>query len=205
MTKNLAAIPAASLMLLALAGCSSQSPTAQAPAVTQEPVTAAPSATPTAIDRNLGPHFVPMRADGTKPFGSYVMYDLGASAGDTPVYDYNKDLLVQVDQLGYFKPGEYASINGNKASKYRKYRVTVTNNTTETLDASGAFYVTAQDGDSTAADVYDDTLDNSPTTSLLPGRKITWLVGFGDSHDDEVVSVGVNTMDGSVDPALFTK
>lgn len=199
--------------LFALAGCSAASPTASAPSQTQKVYasSAAPTPTPSAsASENLGPNFASIRADDTKPFGSYFMYDRAAAATtDTSVeavYDYDKNLMVQVDRLGTVKPSSSAYEDG-KASTYRVYRITFINNTSKSIDLGGAAQVVANDGDEKAAVLTDSEqgIGISPDGTLRPGRSIKWKVAFGDDKKDQVVTVSPYVDGYAFGDAAFSK
>lgn len=179
-------LPVAAAGILALAACSAPAPKGAATPA-QSPVESSASAAPTksaAADDN-GPNFEAIRSDGTKSFGHYFIL----TAKESDPVAFSKDVSVQVDKVSSFKPSEYASVDGTKAKKYTKYKVTVINNTATAADVS-LFSTSATDGDADAAQVFDgDDIGAPPSTPVRSGKTVHWFVAFGDDHDDQAVSI----------------
>lgn len=136
----------------------------------------------------VGANAAPATEDGTSDAESE---DTGQqepgvlSFGQT--FKYDDGLAVTVSKPKNFKPSEYAFTSEDWAG-YKKFKITVVNNTGETVDVS-LFYVTMQSGNEEAEQVFDgeNGLDGAPSTKLLDGRESTFAVGFGVADPDDMV------------------
>jgi hypothetical protein len=179
------ALPIALAGIFALSACGGTgSSGAETPADSPAQPKATAAAT-TAAAADNGPNFQKVRADGTKSFGHYFILTLNES---DPV-EFSKDLSVQVDEVGAYKPTQYASVNGTKAKKYTKYQVTVINNTAKAADLT-LFSTSATDGDGDAAQVFDgENIGTAPSTPVRSGKTVHWFVAFGNDKADQAVSI----------------
>jgi hypothetical protein len=104
--------------------------------------------------------------------------------GDTIGYD--DGISVTVDPPSEFSPSETAAFD--EAPTYVRFSITVVNDGDQALDLT-LFSNTAQSGQSESSQVFDSAqgLEGSPYTSLLPGRSVSWDVGFGVEDPNDIV------------------
>ena len=111
--------------------------------------------------------------------------DVGqAIFGET--FTYEDGVSITVDPPEIFSPSEFAA--HDEAPSYVRFTITLVNDSTDSFDASFAL-TNAQSGQSEAAGIYDfdQGLEGPPHTSLLPGRTVSWDVGFGVEDPEDVV------------------
>ncbi|WP_375388397.1 hypothetical protein [uncultured Amnibacterium sp.] len=140
----------------------------------------------------MGPNFVPVRADDSKPFGAYYIY----SPNEEDRMKYSRDIMIEVDKAGTYKPGEYVNVQGAKAKTYARYEIIVKNNTKVTLTPS-SFEITAQDGDTDAGRLTDSKTADTPSSPIRPGRSLRWFVVFGNDAGSPAVSINPTIPDES--------
>jgi hypothetical protein len=97
-------------------------------------------------------------------------------------YTFSNGVVVTVSAPQPLTPSEFAS-KGTEPN-FLAFDVTVVNGTQENFDPS-LFYVTLQSANAEATGVYDAEISIPPQTALLPGREVTWKVGYGvlDTND----------------------
>ncbi|MCJ1710365.1 hypothetical protein MT344_04100 [Clavibacter michiganensis subsp. phaseoli] len=97
-------------------------------------------------------------------------------------YTYTDGLSVTIGAPQPLTPGEYAATG--EEPNFLSFDVTVVNGTDGNYDPA-LFYVTLQSANAEAGGVYDVDINNNPQTSLLPGREVTWKIGYGvlDTND----------------------
>jgi hypothetical protein len=99
-----------------------------------------------------------------------------------------------------FTPDQYAA-GGEKFKYHVKFKVTFTNKTSEVFDptlTTGSVTSGEREGDS----VYQDGLD-APDNKILPGKRITWWMGYGvDNPNDVQLTVSMGFLD--YEDAIFT-
>ena len=160
------------LVLLALAGCSTEVRGSAAPA----PGVVAP---PPEED-----------AGGTEDDGSGGTGDPGsagtAAFGDTVAFDDGLEVTVSAPQP--YTPSDTAYVDGPAPASYVAFDVTVTNGTGADYEPVGLF-LTLQSGSSEEPQVFDSEqgLDGAPYTTLLPGRSVSFRIGFGASAPHDLV------------------
>lgn len=101
-----------------------------------------------------------------------------------------------------FTPGEYAS-GGEGYDHHVQFTISVENGSGEPLDLA-LFTVTMQSGTSEGDEVFDtdNGMEGSPFTTLLDGRAVEFVVGFGVEDPDDLVMQLAPTWDH--DSAFFT-
>ncbi|GLW28510.1 hypothetical protein [Actinoplanes regularis] len=118
-------------------------------------------------------------ADGVYRFGQTVKFKDGST------------LTVSKPQT--FKRDKYA-VGGEKSKVFVKFKSTFKNNTKEVFDPSlttGSASAGGEEGDS----IYQDGLD-APDNKVLPGRSVTWWMGYGVSTQKELqLEVNVGFLD----------
>lgn len=109
---------------------------------------------------------------------------------------------VTVSEPEAFTPTEFA-FGGEGFDHHRQFTISVDNETGESLDL-GLFFVTMQSGRSEADEVFDtdNGMEGSPYTTLLDGRSVEFLVGFGVEDPDDMVMELTPSFD--YDSAFFT-
>jgi hypothetical protein len=145
---------------LSLTGCIS--PTKVAGAVTA-PSTAATTAatTPTVAATTATP--TPTKAS-TYKFGDTVSWEATG-------------VSLTLSAPVPYKPSKYAIVPAGTSPVV--FAITLKNGGTEAFDP-GMVYMTASSGEAEAQSVFDSpALVGGPTTKLLPGKSVTWKVGFG--------------------------
>ncbi|MEU4242948.1 hypothetical protein [Actinoplanes sp. NPDC026619] len=125
-------------------------------------------------------------ADGVYKFGQTVKFKDGST------------LTVSKPQT--FKRDKYAA-GGEKSKIFVKFKSTFKNNTKEVFDpalTTGSVSAGGEEGD----DIYQDGFD-TPQNKLLPGKSVTWWMGYGvNTKDDLQLEVSIGFLDyGTV---LFT-
>lgn len=124
--------------------------------------------------------------DGVYRFGSTVKFGDGST--------------LQVGKPVKFKRDEFAA-GGEDFKHAVKVKLTFTNGTKKTFDptlTTGNITSGDREGDS----IFQDGLD-APDNKILPGRKITWWMGYGvDNPKDLTLDVSVGFLD--YDDVIFT-
>ena len=158
------------VVLVVLAGCTTKTNSAVGNGA---PTAVPPAASPTYNPPTDTPTAIPTATDTVSHFGS---------SG----YTWEDGLLVTVSAPVEFTPSESAA--GGKGLAAVKFTVTITNNTSKSYDPA-MFTTSAQSGTQEADSIYDidNNLGGSPHTALLPGRTVTFDVGFGVSDPKDVV------------------
>ncbi|WP_062464638.1 hypothetical protein [Demequina soli] len=115
--------------------------------------------------------------------------DATGAFGEAHVYD--DGLSVTIGAPTAYEPSDSAYAQGDH---FVAFDVTIDNGTDAAFDPSG-FNATVASGDREAEQVFDSAkdVDGSPSTSVQPGRKVTFTIAYGVSDPDDL------TMDVSVD------
>lgn len=188
LTRLATTLPVCALLLSA---CGTEgTPQADAPTVTVTETVTAP-ADDAEDEAEADPTEEKVESDGDSSEGE-------ASFGDT--WTWGDGLEVTVSKPGAFKPGEY-SAGGEGYDQHVKSTVTIDNKTGEPFDASLVFS-TVQSGTSEGEEVFDEGLDGSPSTTLLDGRTVDFVAGFGVEDPDDLVLELTPSFDH--DAAIFT-
>jgi hypothetical protein len=91
-------------------------------------------------------------------------------------YTYTDGLVLTIGAPQPFTPGEYAS-KGTEPN-FVTFDITVVNGTEKNFEPT-LFYQTLQSANAEATGVYDTELMGAPQTVVLPGREVTFKVGYG--------------------------
>jgi hypothetical protein len=122
----------------------------------------------------------------TEPETSAPADDGASSAifGDT--YTYEDGVSITVGPPEEFSPSSSAAYDA--APTYVRFTVTLANDGSGSFDASST-YASVQSGSHEASEVYDSArgLEGPPYTSLLPGRTVSWDIGFGVDDPQDIV------------------
>lgn len=144
---------------LMLAGCTSA---VKAPS-------SAPAATPPAVEE------------------APVVDDMIAAFGE--VFDYTNGVSISVSEGVAFQPSGTAA-GAVDGQTHLAFTITLTNGTNEAIDPYT--YETVSSGGSEASSIFD--MDNpigdvggSPMTSLLPGKSVSWIVGYSVADPADLV------------------
>ena len=173
-----------------LASCTAAPPVPR----TTTTATAAPAPAPTRVgpcSETRPPGYVPIRPDGSKPFGATFTHGLLPTDNETRNEpDCAVNLSVRVDREGVFRPTRRTRIDGEHRV-YRLYRVTVRNTLPGSVWPIDLFDVKALDGDGPADRAVDlrQQVGVRPSDELEAGRSITWLEAFSDDQGDQTVLV----------------
>ena len=119
--------------------------------------------------------------------------------GDT--WEWEDGMQVTVSKPKKFKPSDYAA-GTDGYTKFVQFTVTVKNGTSKKVDLIGM--ADAASGDTEAHEVFDSGkgISGSPSTSILPGRKVTYKVAFGVQDPNDIVFQYGPTFDH--EDAIFT-
>lgn len=115
-------------------------------------------------------------------------------------WEYEDGMTVKVTAPTAFTPSTYAA-GGEGHQSHIKTSVTITNGTSASFDPTLAMD-TVTSGGAEGDPVFDDGLEGSPMATLLPGRSITYDVGYG-VNDPSDVTIEVSP-DWDHEPAIFT-
>jgi hypothetical protein len=101
-------------------------------------------------------------------------------------FQWTDGLEVTVSPASPFTPSKFAV--SSPAASYLGFTISVFNNSDEPYDPV-LFRATAQSGTTEASTVFDpdNNFNDSPSTSVLPGRTSTFLMGYGVSDPSDVV------------------
>ncbi|WP_043110033.1 DUF4190 domain-containing protein [Paraoerskovia marina] len=105
-----------------------------------------------------------------------------ASFGST--YTYDDGLAVTISEPESFTPGEWA-FGGEDAPAHVKFTITVDNGTDEPFDPS-LFTTSLASGGAESDSVYDDDISGSPDTKVMPGKSVSFVVGYGVEDPDDL-------------------
>ena len=94
-------------------------------------------------------------------------------------------LEVTVTPPESFEPGRY-SAGGEKSPEHVRLEITLKNGTDEPFDPS-MLYATVTSGGAEGEEVFDDGLEGAPMTTVLPGKSVTYPVGFGVKDSSDVL------------------
>jgi hypothetical protein len=126
------------------------------------------------------------KPDGVYAFGQAVRFEDGSTLTATAPVKFTRD--------------EFA-VGGDGYKHHVKVKLTFTNGSDEVFDptlTTGAMSSGEREGDS----VYQDGLD-APENKLLPGKKVTWWMGYG-VDDPKHVTLTVNVGFLDYDDVIFT-
>lgn len=115
-------------------------------------------------------------------------------------WKYEDGMSVKVTEPATFTPGEY-SAGGEGFPSHVRFDITLTNNTSAAFDPTLAMDSVVSGGVEGDA-VFDDGLEGSPMSTLLPGKSVTYSVGYGVQDATDVQIEVVPSWDH--EPALFT-
>jgi hypothetical protein len=115
----------------------------------------------------------------------------GAVSGDAAFGDaleYDDGLVVTVGAPQDYTPSDTAYVDGPVPAAYVAFDVTIVTGTGQDFEPIG-FLLTLQSGSTEESQVFDSVqgLDGTPYTTLLPGREVSFRVGFGASVPDDLV------------------
>lgn len=155
------------------------------------PAASATSESPAADDNQDSSPDEAADADTDKPqkFGTTVAFDDG--------------LEVTVSEPVKFKPSEYAAGADGEGTPL-KFQITVKNGTDKNFDP-GLIFASVMSGDAEAESIFDsgDSLSETPSTKIRPGKSVTWSVGFM-VLDPKDVTMEVEPGSFDYDSVLFT-
>ncbi len=117
--------------------------------------------------------------------------------GETLTRDDGLELTVSEPQP--FTPSEWAA-GGEGSAQHVRFEITITNGTAEKFDPS-MIYPTVTSGGVEGEEVFDEGLDGAPMTTVLPGKSVTFPIGFGvEDAADVLMEIELDWED---EPALF--
>lgn len=121
--------------------------------------------------------------------------------GDTVTYP--DGIKVTVKDLGEFTPSQTAAGVGEGVA--HKLEITLENGSSKNLDPN-LFHVTVASGGKESGHIFDteNGLDMAPTTTILPGKAVTWIEAYS-LVDPADVTVEVSTLDFDHDKIIFTR
>ncbi|WP_406709325.1 hypothetical protein QEV61_04535 [Trueperella pyogenes] len=121
--------------------------------------------------------------------------------GDTVTYP--DGIKVTVKDLGEFTPSQTAAGVGEGIA--HKFEITLENGSSKNLDPN-LFHVTAASGGKQSTKIFDSAngIEMEPTTTVLPGKSITWAEAYS-FVDPADVTVEVSTLDFDHDNIIFTR
>lgn len=101
-------------------------------------------------------------------------------------WEYEDGMSVKVSEPTTFTPSEYAA-GGEGFPSHVRFDITLSNNTDAAFDPTMAMDSVVSGGVEGDA-VFDDGLEGSPMSTLLPGKSVTYAVGYGvqDATDVQV-------------------
>jgi hypothetical protein len=182
MNSRLACVAGVALAALVLTGCAVEEATvAESPAegVNAPTTPAEPPTVNTGAEASEG--------GGTTTFGQTVTWE-GVELTVSPPQPYT--------------PTEFAA--GHTQASAVVFDVRLVNTGTEPLDAA-AYFATVQSGNVEGSEIFDEGIEGSPMTSLLPGREAVWRQAFSVADPaDIVMEVEVNWGDFLAEPAIYT-
>jgi hypothetical protein len=121
-------------------------------------------------------------ADETTEAGSDEAANNEADPSDPGVavfgetYTYDDGLAVTVSAPEEFTPSEW-SIGADGDGTPVKFDITIENGSGETFDPTLVYATVASDGVESEG-IYDDEIGSSPSTSVRPGKSVTYTVGY---------------------------
>lgn len=181
MTPTRTLLPGA-LLALALTGCASTpgEPTAgPAPTGTNRPT--APPTTEAPEDPAAG-ESEPTEEDLAEP--TEEPEDPELAFGDSTTYE--DGLTITVGKPQPYRPSDTAAFE--KSAAYRKFEVTIVNNTGKRFDPS-LFTTTLQSSNKEGDEVFDSGggIEGAPSTTLLNGREAKFEIAYGLADPDDIV------------------
>lgn len=168
--KSIIALIATIPLAFSLTACSSnESQVVETPDETATEAEAAPEAEETPDDENKRPAF-----------------------GET--VEYKDGVKLTVSEPEEFEPGEWA-IGADGEGTSLKFTVTLENGSDKNLEP-GLINFTASSGGAEAEQIFDSEagVEGGPSTSLLPGKSVSWTIGFQVADPDDIV-MDVNLFD----------
>jgi len=101
-------------------------------------------------------------------------------------WEWEDGMQVTVSTPKKYRPSEYAA-GTDGYTKFVQFTVTVKNGTKKKVDLIGMADVAS--GDTEGHEVFDSGkgIEGSPSTSILPGRKVTYKVAFGVENPSDIV------------------
>ena len=120
-------------------------------------------------------------------------------------YSYSDGLEVTIGKPTPYKPSESAA-GTVEGDSYLVFTVTITNGTKKVFDPS-LIQVSVQSGSTEGSSIIDlgndaGDIGGSPSTNILPGRKLTYKTAFGVTNTRDLVVQVTPSFD--YDPAIFT-
>lgn len=101
-------------------------------------------------------------------------------------WEWEDGMQVTVSKPSKYRPSEYAA-GKDGHSKFVLFTVTVKNGSKKKVDLIGMANVAS--GDTEGGEVFDSGkgVEGAPSTSILPGRKVTYKVAFGVENPNDIV------------------
>jgi hypothetical protein len=112
--------------------------------------------------------------------------EYGGFGGAIDGYTWDDGISVYLSGLEEFTPSEWAAFDESPA--YVRFTITLINNSSEPFDPA-MFTETVQSGNAEGSAVFDTDagLEGAPMTSVLPGREVSWIVGYGVADPADLV------------------
>ena len=181
-------VPGAAAIAVALTGCGVGGSSSAATETVTQTVTETVDSSEAAEDAE------PAEAEPADGSGESEAHE-GESATDGDVDDNiarfgetlkrGDGLEVTVSPPESFTPGRY-SAGGEGSPEHVRLEVTLKNGTDEAFDPS-MLYATVTSGGAEGEEIFDDGLDGAPMTTVLPGKSVTYPVGFGVKDSSDVL------------------
>ncbi len=179
-------VPGAAAIAVALAGCGVGGGSSSATETVTQTVTEtvdAPEANAEPAEAEPADGSGESGADEDKPATDTDADDNIAPFGDT--LKRGDGLEVTVSPPESFTPGRY-SAGGEGSPEHVRFEVTLKNGTDEAFDPS-MLYATVTSGGVEGEEIFDDGLEGAPMTTVLPGKSVTYPVGFGVEDSSDVL------------------
>lgn len=121
--------------------------------------------------------------------------------GDTVTYP--DGLKITVKDLGEFEPSETSA--GNEGGTPHKIEITVENGSDNPVDPN-LLHATASSGGKESNQIFDSEagLNGVPTTTVLPGKSVTWVEGYAFADPDDV-TFQISSFDAGRDSVVYTR
>lgn len=180
-------VPGAAAIAVALAGCGVGGGSSSATETVTQTVTETVDSSGAAEDAEPA-EAEPADGSGESEGGEEPAKDSDADDNIAPFGETLKrgdGLEVTVSAPESFTPGRYAA-GGEGSAEHVRFEVTLKNGTDEAFDPS-MLYATVTSGGVEGEEIFDDGLDGAPMTTLLPGKSVTYPVGFGVKDSSDVL------------------
>lgn len=121
--------------------------------------------------------------------------------GDTVTYP--DGLKITVKDLGKFEPSETAA--GNEGGTPHQIEITLENGSDNPVDPN-LLHATASSGGKESNQIFDSEagLNGAPTTTVLPGKSVTWIEGYAFADPDDV-TFEISSFDAGRDSVIYTR